>query len=120
MMNMTLRCESSTSSPPTPPSPLPISFGPGNLRYSFSVSSTPSPPFSPPSSIHTSAENLPLLCKASVFSLDYQHPQVLESRSTCFKDLLEWVLQRCCSCCKGFRRIFLMPHNSSRIQCCCR
>ncbi|MED6197954.1 hypothetical protein PIB30_061683 [Stylosanthes scabra] len=77
-----------SSSPPTPPSPLPISFGPGNRRYSFSASSTPSPPFSLPSSVHSSADNLPL--KASVFSLDYQHPQVLESKSTCFKDFSGW------------------------------
>ncbi|XWS20623.1 hypothetical protein CRYUN_Cryun31cG0118600 [Craigia yunnanensis] len=52
---------SASSSPPTPPSPLPISVGPGNQKYLFSASPTPSPPFSPPSSSHASAENLPLL-----------------------------------------------------------
>ncbi|KAK3004338.1 hypothetical protein RJ639_018562 [Escallonia herrerae] len=51
------------SSPPTPPSPLPISVGPGNQRYNFSSSQSPSasPPFSPPPSGNASAENLPLL-----------------------------------------------------------
>ncbi|KAK2965477.1 hypothetical protein RJ640_008271 [Escallonia rubra] len=54
---------SPSSSPPTPPSPLPISVGPGNQRYNFSSSQSPSasPPFSPPPSGNASAENLPLL-----------------------------------------------------------
>ncbi|TKY47974.1 hypothetical protein E2542_SST25388 [Spatholobus suberectus] len=93
---------SPTSSPPTPPSPLPLSFGPGNRTYSFSASSTPSPPFSAPST-HPSDENLPLLHKTlgspnvpSVFSLDYQYPQELESKSTCLKDLHSTGLQSFC------------------------
>ncbi|PNX60956.1 hypothetical protein L195_g052202, partial [Trifolium pratense] len=84
--------ESPTSSPPTPPSPLPISYGAGNRKYSFSASSTSSPPFSTPAS----AENLPLLHLhktfdnpnvPSVFSVDRQDPPESESKSTCLKDL---------------------------------
>ncbi|WJZ95669.1 hypothetical protein VitviT2T_014422 [Vitis vinifera] len=97
---------SPSSSPPTPPSPLPISVGPGHQKYSFSASPTPSPPFSPPSS-HTSAENLPLMpVKASsprpaplAFSLDRQDAGDSDSPSSCLKELLEWLVQRCCSCC---------------------
>ncbi|XP_062026248.1 protein PROLINE CONTENT ALTERNATIVE 22 [Rosa rugosa] len=101
---------SPTSSPPTPPSPLPISVGPGNQKYLFSPSPSPSPPFSPPSS-HTSAENLPLLLPEklqpspkvtpSAFSLDYSRPAPdhLDSRSSCLRDLLEWFIERCCNCC---------------------
>ncbi|ESW22833.1 hypothetical protein PHAVU_005G185200 [Phaseolus vulgaris] len=100
---MNLESESPTSSPPTPPSPLPISFGPGNRTYSFSVSSTPSPPFSLAPSSHPSHDNLPLLPKTLlattnvpyVFSLDHQE---FKSKTTCLKDLLEWFIQRCCSC----------------------
>ncbi|RDY05471.1 hypothetical protein CR513_10695, partial [Mucuna pruriens] len=76
-----LGCSSPTSSPPTPPSPLPISFGPGNRTYSFSASSTPSPPFSIAPSSHPSHDILPLLHKT--FSLDHQ----LEPKTTCLKDL---------------------------------
>ncbi|KAL4334117.1 hypothetical protein GQ457_07G033070 [Hibiscus cannabinus] len=54
----------------SPPSPLPISVGPGNKNYSF----LPSPASSPPTSGHASAENLPLLSTpqqvTSAFSLD--------------------------------------------------
>ncbi|WVY99612.1 hypothetical protein V8G54_025682 [Vigna mungo] len=88
---MNLGSESPTSSPPTPPSPLPISFGPGNRTYSFSVSSTSSPPFSLAPSSHPSHDNLPLLHKTLpttnvpyAFSLDHQE---LESKNTCLKDL---------------------------------
>nr|KYP50405.1 hypothetical protein KK1_027770 [Cajanus cajan] len=107
---MNFGCDSPTSSsPPTPPSPLPISFGPGNRTYSFSVSSTPSPPFSHASSSHPSEDNLPLLLKTldspdvpSVFSLDLQYPQQFQSKTTCLMDLLEWFIQRCCGCCNKF------------------
>lgn len=98
---------SPTSSPPTPPSPLPISTGPGNQKYYFSPSPTLTPPFSPPQSSHTSAENLPLLQEASgpsrtpplAFSLDLKRADEAEdSRSSCLKDLLEWFVRRCCNC----------------------
>ncbi|ONI15032.1 hypothetical protein PRUPE_3G022200 [Prunus persica] len=100
---------SPTSSPPTPPSPLPISVGPGNQKYIFSPSPSPSPPFSPPPSSHTSAENLPLLhhdqklssppVPSSAFSLDYRRPpEDLDSRSSCLADLLKWFIERCCNC----------------------
>lgn len=45
---------SPTSSPPTPPSPLPVSVGPGYQNYFFSSSPSISPPFSPNSSPQTS------------------------------------------------------------------
>ncbi|CAM8940813.1 unnamed protein product [Rhodiola kirilowii] len=105
---------SPTSSPPTPPSPLPISTGPGNQRYFFTPSPSPSPPFSPPSSCHNSAERLPFLrhegdelqklpdssrVAASVFSLDHQEPDKMDSQPSCLKDLLEWFVERCCNCC---------------------
>ncbi|KAK4261392.1 hypothetical protein QN277_004396 [Acacia crassicarpa] len=106
--------DSPTSSPPTPPSPLPVSFGPDNRRYSISASSTPSPPFSPAPSSQSSLEQekVPLLQEdqpttattnlPSVFSLDHQKSQVLEPKSTCLQELLEWFLQRCCCCCIRF------------------
>ncbi|PON53158.1 hypothetical protein PanWU01x14_203890 [Parasponia andersonii] len=86
---------SPTSSPPTPPSPLPISVGPGNQRYFFSPSPSLSPPFSPPSSSHASAELLPLLQEEklpsprgpSAFFLDRVEPDILDSKSSCVKDL---------------------------------
>lgn len=100
LLNMNRSYESPTSSPPTPPSPLPVSFAPGNRKYSFSVSSSPSPPFSPEPSSRDSAEppeKLPLLeehlhdattnVPAAVFSLDRQSSQELEPKSTCLKDL---------------------------------
>ncbi|KAL9680945.1 hypothetical protein QQ045_012726 [Rhodiola kirilowii] len=104
---------SPTSSPPTPPSPLPISTGPGNQRYFFTPSPSPSPPFSPPSPCHNSAERLPFLrhddnglqkhvssrVAASVFSLDRQEPGKMDSQPSCLKDLLEWFVERCCNCC---------------------
>ncbi|XP_059643918.1 protein PROLINE CONTENT ALTERNATIVE 22 [Cornus florida] len=99
---------SPSSSPPTPPSPLPISVGPGHQKYSFSSSPSPSPPFSPPPSSHTSAENIPLLDhnlpidppreQPSAFSLDRQDPDQLEPKNSCLKNLLEWLVLRCCSC----------------------
>lgn len=71
---------SPSSSPPTPPSPLPISVGPGNRAYPFSPSLSPSPPFSLPNSRSSSPETSPLLCPnqrclhrpkvPSAFSLD--------------------------------------------------
>ncbi|XP_039005981.1 uncharacterized protein LOC120133474 [Hibiscus syriacus] len=88
----------------SPPSPLPISIGPGNRNYLFSPSLTPSPP----TSGHASAENLPLLHfnqtstparVTSAFSLDGKAPDELEDQSSCLKDLLEWLVQKCCSCC---------------------
>ncbi|KAB1220046.1 hypothetical protein CJ030_MR3G007087 [Morella rubra] len=85
---------SASSSPPTPPSPLPISVGPGNEKYVFSSSPSASPPFSPPPSGHTSAEHLPLLHEdlsrprvPSAFSLDRREPDDLDSKSSCLKDL---------------------------------
>ncbi|KAG5538127.1 hypothetical protein RHGRI_025267 [Rhododendron griersonianum] len=100
---------SPSSSPPTPPSPLPVSVGPNHQRYFFSSSPSPSPPFSPPPSSHTSADNIPLLITnddkstprlaASAFSLD--RPAAADdsdSKSSCLKDLLEWLVLRCCNC----------------------
>ncbi|KAI9161966.1 hypothetical protein LWI28_022455 [Acer negundo] len=100
---------SPTSSPPTPPSPLPISVGPGNHNYFFSHSASPSPPFSPPSSAHPSAEKLPLLLPhdqlpPSAFSLDgkltvdHEADDHDKTAASCLKDLLDWVLLRCCCC----------------------
>ncbi|KAK4840044.1 hypothetical protein QYF36_026854 [Acer negundo] len=100
---------SPTSSPPTPPSPLPISVGPGNHNYFFSHSASPSPPFSPPSSAHPSAEKLPLLLPhdqlpPSAFSLDgkltvdHEADDHDQTAASCLKDLLDWVLLRCCCC----------------------
>ncbi|XP_054779705.1 formin-like protein 20 [Prosopis cineraria] len=104
--------DSPTSSPPTPSSPLPVSFGPGNRQYSISASSTPSPPFSPAPSSQASLEQekIPLLQEdppttanlPSVFSLDLRKSQELEPKSTCLQELLEWFVQRCCSCCIRF------------------
>ncbi|KAA8540165.1 hypothetical protein F0562_024272 [Nyssa sinensis] len=98
---------SPSSSPPTPPSPLPVSVGPGHQTYFFSSSPSPSPPFSPPPSSHTSAENLPLLHHKlssppgapSPFSLDRYEPDELDSKSSCLRDLFEWLVISCCSCC---------------------
>ncbi|XP_042479182.1 vegetative cell wall protein gp1-like [Macadamia integrifolia] len=84
------------SSPPTPPSPLPISVGPGHQKYNFSPSPSPSPPFSPPSS-RTSSEINPLLWKdspsrprvPSTFSLDRVADELgSHSSSSCLKDLV--------------------------------
>ncbi|KAI5414320.1 hypothetical protein KIW84_058445 [Lathyrus oleraceus] len=83
--SLELEWEYPSSSPPTPPSPLPISYGAGNNRYSFSASSTLSPPFSSP-------ENLSLLHLPSVFSVDLQDPPELESKSTCLKDLFALIV----------------------------
>ncbi|KAI9087298.1 hypothetical protein K1719_030768 [Acacia pycnantha] len=107
--------DSPPSSPPTPPSPLPVSFGPGNRRYSISASSTPSPPFSLAPSSQTSLEQdkVPLLQQdqpttttttnlPSVFSLESQKSQELEPKSTCLQELLEWLVQRCCCYCIRF------------------
>ncbi|XP_027168984.1 pectinesterase inhibitor 10-like [Coffea eugenioides] len=103
---------SSSSSPPTPPTPLPISVGPGHHKYCFSSSPTPTPPFSPPLSTHSSFESLtllhtnpsdPLLQPAAAaplaFSLDYQAHPGHDSKSSCLKDLLEWLVLKCCRHC---------------------
>ncbi|XAR74054.1 hypothetical protein NMG60_11008219 [Bertholletia excelsa] len=100
-----------SSSPPTPPSPLPVSVGPGSQNYFFYSSPSPSPPFSPPPSSHTSAENLPLLrYKRSnsgpvlAFSLDRPinpRRQSPSRSSSCLSDWLEWVVLRCCSICSS-------------------
>ncbi|KAF5739230.1 hypothetical protein HS088_TW12G00432 [Tripterygium wilfordii] len=102
---------SPSSSPPTPPSPLPVSIGPGHQKYLFSPSPSSSPPFSPPSTTHPSNENLPLLQEElshsaaavahspSAFSLDRKDPDRVEPESSCLKDLLVWILQKCCSFC---------------------
>ncbi|KAK8641671.1 hypothetical protein V6N13_011053 [Hibiscus sabdariffa] len=78
----------------SPPSPLPISVGPGNKNYSF----LPSPASSPPTSGHASAENLPLLSTPeqvkSAFSLDRKASDELEDQSSCLKDLNPFVEQR--------------------------
>ncbi|PKI38177.1 uncharacterized protein LOC116200190 [Punica granatum] len=93
---------SPSPSPPTPPSPLPISVGPGNHRYEFSASPTPSPPFSAAPSSQSSAENLPLLQEPSArqaFSVDIKNQdEEADSSSSCLKDLLEWLLRKCCTC----------------------
>ncbi|KAL5756877.1 hypothetical protein ACOSQ2_021623 [Xanthoceras sorbifolium] len=121
---------SPSSSPPTPPSPLPISIGPGNHKYSFSPSPSPSPPFSPPSSGHPSAENLPLLLDTlstpaahqlppSAFSLDgkvcvVDHQEAdhhhHDKSASCLKDLLDWVLLRCCCCFSWSTQTFDQMH----------
>ncbi|PSS18189.1 General transcription factor IIH subunit like [Actinidia chinensis var. chinensis] len=98
---------SPSSSPPTPPSPLPISVGPGRQKYFFSSSPSPSPPFSPPPSSHTSADKLlPLLHDKGAahtvplaFSLDRPSPDESDSKRSCLKDLLEWLVLRCCNSC---------------------
>ncbi|GMI91969.1 hypothetical protein HRI_002866200 [Hibiscus trionum] len=87
------------SPPSSPPSPLPISVGPDNKSYSFSPS--------PPTSSRASVENLPLLHRnsmstpaqiTSAFSLDRKAPdEPEEDQSSCLKDLLEWLVQKCCS-----------------------
>lgn len=92
--------DSPPSSPPTPPSPLPISVGPGYYKYCFSSSPSPTPPFSPPLSDHSSIDSLPLLhqnmcdpvppaaaTSPSAFSLDYQDPTGHDTRSSCLRDL---------------------------------
>ncbi|KAH1066637.1 hypothetical protein J1N35_031624 [Gossypium stocksii] len=89
-------------SPPSPP--LPISVGPGNSNYLFS----PSPTTSPPTPGHASTESLPFLRHnrtstpaqvTSAFSLDRKLPDELEDQSSCLKDLLEWLVRKCCNCC---------------------
>lgn len=85
---------STTSSPQTPPTPLPISVGPDNQKYLFSSSPTPSPPFSPP---HSSHESLPLLQQKisnptvpSPFSLDLKVSEPedhLDFKTSCLKHL---------------------------------
>ncbi|KAL9265782.1 hypothetical protein AKJ16_DCAP08646 [Drosera capensis] len=115
---------SATSTPSTPPSPLPVSVGPGNQRYAFSSSSA-----SPASSSHVSTEELPLLqdkvdpvaavadAPFSAFSLDWppEPSQRPTSGSSCLKDLLEWFVQRCCSCCSGWNLTpsqLIKPHEN--------
>ncbi|KAK9146106.1 hypothetical protein Sjap_006009 [Stephania japonica] len=96
---------SPSSSPPTPPSPLPVSIGPGYQKYLFSSSPSPSPPFSPPSSC-ASHEEIPLLSKkfsgplrmSSSFNLDHGTSKS-GSQISCVKDLLEKLVQRICCCC---------------------
>ncbi|KAK9282295.1 hypothetical protein L1049_005209 [Liquidambar formosana] len=74
----------------------PISVGPGDEKYSFSPSPSASPPFSPPLSSQTSAENIPLLQLSSpnstvplTFSLDRRRePDKLDSQSCCLKDFM--------------------------------
>ncbi|KAJ4718820.1 General transcription factor IIH subunit like [Melia azedarach] len=107
---------SPSSSPPTPPSPLPISVGPGNRKYTFSSSPSPSPPFSPPLSGHVSADNLPLLLDTLstpaskvplAFSLDRKIPEDQnEDTTSCLKDLVDWILERCCCCLSWSPQIF--------------
>ncbi|PSS07236.1 Fer-1-like protein [Actinidia chinensis var. chinensis] len=118
---------SPSSSPPTPPSPLPISVGPGHQKYFFSSSPpfspppssrtsaenlyffssspSPSPPFSPPPSSQTSAKNL-LPAPHTVplaFSMDRPRTDEADSKSSCLKDLLEWLVLRCCNCCVSLK-----------------
>ncbi|XP_031478819.1 uncharacterized protein LOC116249729 [Nymphaea colorata] len=106
-------CGSPTSSPPTPPSPLPVSTGPDHQRYSFSASPSPSPPFSPPSSRSSPrnsphffadlTEYAPLLRNNSLpvatatFSLDRVVDKLAAERSF-FDDCLRWLFLRCCCC----------------------
>ncbi|KAK6796113.1 hypothetical protein RDI58_009568 [Solanum bulbocastanum] len=81
----------SSSSPPTPRSPLPVSVGPTHHHYYFS--SSPSPPFSPPSSPHPDILVTP-------FSLHHQlqlQPHHHYHRCSCLLHLLRWFLHRCCT-----------------------
>ncbi|GMH16071.1 hypothetical protein Nepgr_017912 [Nepenthes gracilis] len=114
---------SPTSSPPTPPSPLPVSVGPGSQRYLFPSSPSLSPPFSPLSSSHTSVEDLPLLKDKShdfvmlapplTFSLDLPcYPVDSAPQSSCLKDLLEWFVAGCFSCCSWAMIPLSKPHGS--------
>ncbi|KAL3528490.1 hypothetical protein ACH5RR_007812 [Cinchona calisaya] len=119
---------SSSSSPPTPPSPLPISVGPGYQKYCFSLSPspspTPTPPFSPPLSTHSSIDSFPLLRRdpsdpslllpapaPSTFSLDYQDPNSHDTRTSCLKDLLEWLVLKCCRHCS----LWTSPNHAFKI-----
>ncbi|CAN0880388.1 hypothetical protein LINGRAHAP2_LOCUS13631 [Linum grandiflorum] len=87
---------SPSSSPPTPPSSplLPISFAPGNQTYTFTPSPSPSPPFS--LSPSTDDNLLPRI--TSAFSLDRPVPDPADSKSSCLRDLLHWIIRRCCQC----------------------
>ncbi|KAL4311921.1 hypothetical protein GQ457_01G024550 [Hibiscus cannabinus] len=79
-----------SSASTSPPTPLPVSTGPGNQRYLFSRSPTPSPLFSPSVSSNNSAASLPLLHHdptliqarvTSAFSLDRKDPDELHHKS---------------------------------------
>ncbi|KAK9726794.1 hypothetical protein RND81_05G237400 [Saponaria officinalis] len=108
--------EGSTSSSPSPPrqhpSPLPVSTGPDHEKYSFSQSSSLSPPVSPPGSSHTSAEDLCLMhaykfenrisvSAPSSLSVDRVQPtdDSFSESTSCLRELLEWFVHRCCICC---------------------
>uniref|UniRef100_A0A803M9T6 Uncharacterized protein n=1 Tax=Chenopodium quinoa TaxID=63459 RepID=A0A803M9T6_CHEQI len=93
-------------------SPIPVSTGPDNLKYSFSSLPSPSPPLSPPGSSNLLAEKLYLLQDTKVskskkaspissFSLDHSQPADNSSSQplSCLLELLEWFALRCCSCC---------------------
>ncbi|KAL9235551.1 hypothetical protein vseg_010301 [Gypsophila vaccaria] len=96
----------SESTPPRrPPSPLPVSTGPNNEKYSFSSSSSLSPSDSPPGNIYLlHANKLPTSKSASApssFSVDRIQPADDPSHRTisCLKELVEWLILKCCVCC---------------------
>ncbi|XP_056685345.1 uncharacterized protein [Spinacia oleracea] len=106
-------------------SPIPVSTGPDNLKYSFSSLPAPSPPLSPLGSSNSSTEKLPLLHNSRVseikkvstlssFSLD-QSQSADDSSSqpfSCLLELLEWFALRCCSCCgENLNRPSKLHHN---------
>ncbi|XP_039121469.1 uncharacterized protein LOC120258181 [Dioscorea cayenensis subsp. rotundata] len=98
---------SPSSSPPTPPSPLPLSVGPGNRKYPFTPSPSLSPPFSPPSSQYSSPEILPLLHedqreqRREVFCLDTldDDNSSPSEKWQQFANRLRWLILRFCCCC---------------------
>ncbi|PIA25806.1 hypothetical protein AQUCO_10800050v1 [Aquilegia coerulea] len=80
---------SPSSSPPTPPSPLPISVGPGYDNHA-------SPQTIP---ILLQQKYLPMEEEPSTFSLDQTYSaNQLRSQTSCLKELLVWLLIRCCHC----------------------
>ncbi|KAF2917064.1 hypothetical protein DAI22_09g164900 [Oryza sativa Japonica Group] len=93
----------STSPPTTPPSPLPVSVGPGNRRYAF----TPSPSPSPPCPSSPAAPKLtPPPHSSSAFSVHARRlarparPRRFDLGACC----LEWILMLLCCCCSSKMR----------------
>ncbi|KAE8801668.1 hypothetical protein D1007_22700 [Hordeum vulgare] len=113
---MSSSAASSSSSPPlTPPSPLPVSVGPGRRPYAFTPSPSASPPFSPrdfdaspspsPLLARRAVRSEPRLLHYSAFSMDAAASARREQPPGRRFDLgawcFEWVLLlvRCCCCC---------------------
>ncbi|KAK9734132.1 hypothetical protein RND81_04G117100 [Saponaria officinalis] len=96
-----------------PASPLPVSRGPNNEKYSFSSSSSLSPSDSPPGIVYLlHAYKSPVsksVSAPSSFSVDRITPAEDPGyeTSSCLKELLEWFLMKCCICCCWWN------HNSS-------